>query len=167
MQCVYKRHRPEDFLIQVTVNEQSLFTHARASRWPRVRGTDRLLEGQRFKKKNAVWSEKKTMTPVPVNRIHPSLAWNRGSQRLPVESCIVGQFFAATAPPSRQLNFSTLSPSAPGTCLNEKTWEGICRPIRKAFLSFFLLFLSFISSFSSSFFFTHVIHTFFNLHHIT
>lgn len=81
------------------------------------------------------------MTPVPVNRIHPSLAWNRGSQRLPAESCIVGQFFTAAVPPDRQLNFSTLSPSAPGTCLNEKTWEGICRPVRKAFLS-----LSFVPS---------------------
>lgn len=43
-----------------------------------------------------------------------------------------GSFFAAAAPPDRQLNFSTLSPSAPGTCLNEKTWEGICRLVREA-----------------------------------
>ena len=71
MQCVYKRHRPEDFLIQVTVNEQSLFTHARASRWPRVRGTDRLLEGQRFKKKTRSDLRKRPWPPCPLIEFTP------------------------------------------------------------------------------------------------
>ena len=93
----------------------------------RIRGIKK-KKGKEREKNRTIWE--KDRVPGSLNRIHP---WRWIAARSDYQRNLVpwGCFLPGVGRPTEFLNPF----AAPGTCLDEKTWEGICRAVRDSLFS--------------------------------